>query len=376
MADSRLTPGLVVLDKGLNLQAPKISAPEGSVLDMLNYEQVDFQGQKRIDGYVRYDGKLGSYIDDYYILDNETGEEGDVYQDSDNRVVGVYVGTNALAIIDYNHLPAGQWGRNVDSAEDHYNNLLAYNNMLRYRTGSLPGPVAGLHWFNDRLYAISNLTRITLSGGAVEINMPLYDSYGALIGYTVSTQSSGSVNVVGVINLGESLYDADGNFIGDVSSVEQLSSASFFESRTELQALAEDGDAALAGWVPIHLGWVVNFKEGISLYGSLPSLNQNIQGLGVQGPTSISGDSGRPLELTQGVPIAGEPAQVNGWKSSNTPTTYTLNPNDLKDIDDVFTYADAFVSWNGSTGAVSAPGVTTSAIPQYSATNTVEVVVD
>ena len=48
---SNLTPSSITLDKGLDLQSPKVVAPPGSILDMLNYEQVDFIGQKRIDGY-------------------------------------------------------------------------------------------------------------------------------------------------------------------------------------------------------------------------------------------------------------------------------------------------------------------------------------
>src|SRR6476469_2081460 len=65
---SELVPSLVSLDKGLNLQTAKLVAPPGSVLDTLNYEQVDFQGQKRIDGFVRYDGQFGSAFDDYYKI--------------------------------------------------------------------------------------------------------------------------------------------------------------------------------------------------------------------------------------------------------------------------------------------------------------------
>lgn len=53
---SELIPNVLALNKGLDLQSPKLVAPPGSVLDSLNYEQVDFQGQKRIDGYTRYDG--------------------------------------------------------------------------------------------------------------------------------------------------------------------------------------------------------------------------------------------------------------------------------------------------------------------------------
>ena len=47
---SELVPSVLVLDKGLNLQTAKFIAPPGSVFDTLNYEQVDFQGHKRIDG--------------------------------------------------------------------------------------------------------------------------------------------------------------------------------------------------------------------------------------------------------------------------------------------------------------------------------------
>ena len=39
---SDLVPSVLPLDKGLDLQTAKIIAPPGSVLDSLNYEQVDF----------------------------------------------------------------------------------------------------------------------------------------------------------------------------------------------------------------------------------------------------------------------------------------------------------------------------------------------
>ena len=89
---SRLYPNLMVLDKGLNLQAPKILAPEGSVLDSLNYEQVDFQGQKRIDGYARYDGSVLSAFDDFVVIeDSSTWELG-----TDGRDLAYNVETGKL----------------------------------------------------------------------------------------------------------------------------------------------------------------------------------------------------------------------------------------------------------------------------------------
>ena len=109
------------------------------------------------------------------------------------------------------------------------------------------------------------------------------------------------------------------------------------------------------------------------MYGSLTSLNQNRQGVGVQGPTSIAGDSGKPLVLTQKVNISNLPAQVNGWKTSTSPNVYSLEADALDNVDSVTIYADAYFSWDGTTGVVSAPGITGEGMIEYPATSTVVV---
>ena len=76
---SELIPNILSLDKGLDLQSPKLTAPPGSVLDSLNYEQVDFQGQKRIDGYTRYDGSPLSAVKDVYLVAYPNTESYGVY---------------------------------------------------------------------------------------------------------------------------------------------------------------------------------------------------------------------------------------------------------------------------------------------------------
>ena len=65
--------------------------------------------------------------------------------------------------------------------------------------------------------------------------------------------------------------------------------------------------------------------------------------------------------------------QVNGWKSSDTPTTYALDPADVQQADSDYAYADAFVQWDGTTGAVTAPGSDGLGLVEYPANNTVEV---
>lgn len=381
---SRLAPGLIELNKGLDLNTAKIAAPEGTLLDMLNYEQVDFQGQKRIDGYVRYDGSKGSYIDDFLVLVSSGEWAADpgalVYVGSE--LMGVLVGMDwphlYVAVIDETKIPSSanvqmsldgaigtptaiMWGRDVlempqtgepITPQEHYDLLLQLNQVLRSRTTDLPGPIAGLHWFRDRLYAVAAVPAV-----------PGWDVYPnqTYNGYPVLEARDGLI------------------YLGTAETIpgqENSEIASFFVSRSEAQAKAELGSAWLYGWEFNHLGWQVPYTDGISAYGSLPSLNQNIQGVGTQGPSSITGENGKALAVRQKVNIAGSLPQVNGWKPSDNSTTYNIREDHIANIDSLYLYADAFVSWDGETGEVNAPGFTDSALVEYSPTASIEVEVN
>jgi hypothetical protein len=154
-----------------------------------------------------------------------------------------------------------------------------------------------------------------------------------------------------------------------------IQTASFFESRNEAQVLAEDGPSGPYdfGWRFVDQGWEVQFKDGTSLFGSLPSLNQNISGLGVEGPTSTGNGNGRPLALSQRVVVNSKPTQVNGWKSTQATGVYELEAGNVADDDSDYIYADAYISWDGTTGEVTAPGLTDDTLIEYPATNTVDV---
>lgn len=328
---SRLDPRLLVLDKGLDLQTAKIVAEAGTSSDVLNYEQVDFQGQKRIDGYVRYDGSPLSSFDDFLIVPSPviTVEQGPytLAYNGDNLfgvVVDELPSSTIVVVIDYNHIPDGaEWGRDSSlTVDEHYDLLLTYQTNLRSLVEELPGPIIGLHWFKDRLYAVVDI-----------------EDYSA----------------------------AD-------TRVGSFGNASLFESRTIKQVLEEDAPGPYDfGWRFVHQGWLVYFENGQVLFGDLAAKNQNRQGVGVEGPTTITGNNGSPLILTQKVAITNSFTQVNGWKSSDTPTTYTLNPEDVTTSDTEYAYADAFVSWDGTTGVVTAPGSDGTGLVEYPATDTIEV---
>lgn len=193
---SRLHPSLLVLDKGLDLQSAKLVAPEGSAFDMLNYEQVDFQGQKRIDGYARYDGSPLSALDDFYITEEATTEVHEPYVIGfyNGKAFGVEVDSNRFAVIDFTALPPGQWGRDaIEDPEEHYELLLTYNEYLRERVEELPGKVIGLHWFKDRLYAVADLQAVQYTvASVIEID-------GELPGWNVGIIYNGQLDVANAV---------------------------------------------------------------------------------------------------------------------------------------------------------------------------------
>lgn len=404
---SELRPSVLPLDKGLDLQTAKIIAPPGSVLDSVNYEQVDFQGQKRIEGYNRYDGSALAAIDEYYVVTFKSDVDisaGDLLL-KDNAVFGVvaendsgqvyYIRINeALTVkedtsvtrmttggdtevytVDTN-LP----GKEVQTVvQDHYNKLLEVMSTIRANVGALPGSIAGLHWFKDRLYAVGDITFAILTDSTllypndvVEINGTFYNVYDSFYldnSQMILLQSTEESFV------GQDVY-RDGNLIGTVvdeghpDDLPKL--ATIFESRSEQQVLREDSPTSMDfGWRAKHLGWVVYFEDGIALYGTLASVNQNRQNVGIEGPTSDDGANGSPAVLVQRVALTNGPTQVNGWKSSDTPTNYILDATDVQLLDTKFTYADAFISWTANSSAVSTPGSDMVGLVEYSPTSTI-----
>ena len=359
---SRLNPSLLPLDKGLNLQTAKLLAPEGSALDMLNYEQVDFQGQKRIDGYVRYDGSLGNYQDTFYRLTGVSAAVDDVVSHTDGTLVGVVVDTTdgvVIALINKNYVPAAGMElsigtvatavelRDILTPSEQYLEVLRNNQALRDRVTSLPGPVAGLHWFEDRLYAVASVTKLAATG-------TIYPNE-TYQGRLVLEAGSGYVYVEGI----------------DPSTSSGSTIASLFQSRDEQQAFDETGSFYNYGWSFIHQGWEVPFEAGVSLYGELTALNQNRQDVGVLGPSSVVDTNGSPIQLTQRVQASNFRPQVNGWKNYNTRDNYTLHATNVHNAEDsTYVYADAYISWDENSVTAA-----TETLVEYPAVATVEVTI-
>lgn len=406
---SDLTPSMLALDKGLDLQTAKMTTPPGSLLDTLNYEQVDFQGQKRIDGYARYDGTVLPAFDEYYVVDftpagcwtgfpedkntplevngkmwataiKNANLDGDsVYIQIVNHALQVKVGDNIAVLggAGIGAITAITPGKTyTPTPESHYEKLLELMATMRPRITVLPEPVAGLHWFRDRLYAVAGVTKFSGTAVTPWINrsVSLQDPLSGTSYPGVVVDDDGtSFTILTAYN------PTAGTIMTDNSSGDQLilgarvdsTVASFYESRTDEQAYIEDGGGAVGGWIFKHNGWRVKFKRGIALYGELAALNQNRQNVGIQGPTSINGTDGSPAILSQNVALTNGPAQVNGWKSHDSPTAYVLDARDVQLDDTAYVYADAFIQWTTGTATVTTPGSDMAGLVEYPPTNSV-----
>lgn len=400
---SELTPSMLALDKGLDLQTAKLTAPPGSLLDTLNYEQVDFQGQKRIDGYARYDGTLLPAFDEYYVVDFTPGGcwvgfpedrntplsingdviwaiaiknanvDGDsVYIQIINHAQEVKVGDTfgMLGGSNIGTITAITPGKTyTPTPEAHYEKLLELMSIVRPRVTVLPEPVAGLHWFRDRLYSVAGTVKHAAATPQPWINR------------NVSIPGVGTGVVIDDDGTSITLLTAAMTESGTVLTDNQTGAslvlgervdptvATFYESRTDEQAFRED--LSRGGWIAKHNGWRVKFKRGIALYGELAALNQNRQNVGIQGPTSIDGTNGSPAILSQNAALTNGPAQVNGWKSYDSPTAYVLDARDVQLDDSQYVYADAYVQWTTGTATVTTPGSDMAGLVEYPPTNSV-----
>lgn len=371
-----IQPDLLILDKGLDLQSPAVATPKGSVIDALNYEQVDVLGLSRVSGFASYDGRIGLLVDDYHVLQlSETVAAGqylrarglfygivvdvdgaDVYvapiRNRRRPRTGSTVSTDSEPSIS---VTASQAGRDhAADADAHYEKLLEINAFLRGGVGALPYVAVGLHWFRDRLYAVAQLPTLYLDHQSTEYK-PLDDFSGGELGAGTVLYSElisgdygdGSARVMLVLDSPDPGSIPDTRQPGDPAP----KFANIYVCTNE-DLSAEEGVSL--GWRLVLHGWKVDFRDGSSPFGSLTGLNQNSAGQGAFSPTPIDDDTGRPTRLRQGLPISGISNTVRGWKQSTSPTSYSLAGADerVRNEDGDTVYAEAPLSWVSTSSQV------------------------
>ena len=220
-----------ILNGGLDLTSPKLLAEKGSLLDCSNREVIDRVGYKRIDGFVRYDGRVdGRQTELYYIsansysgtLSTDFANQYLIVEGEATTVFGKVVGTATIAtkpsliyvrinedaepvsgdVVDkfgsgnaaftVTVEPTPYWELSGLDAEEYIEYLQPVNDTLSGTVGTLPENPIGLHWFRDKLYAVvTDETMYFELGGTTEVKT----------GYYLIGQTSGAVGQVLYVDL-------------------------------------------------------------------------------------------------------------------------------------------------------------------------------
>lgn len=405
-----------VLNGGLDLTSPKLLVEKGTLLDCSNREVVDLIGYKTIDGFDRFDGQAIAGTEFWYISASSVGgtfatdfAAGELLITTSldaNKVFGKSVGTatiNSNPSIVYIRLDETyepQIGDNVATYNDTgltFSNLLkpakwssqssedasevvtsynTYNATLRSRVGSIlpevylgqPAVVDGLHWFNDRLYAVS--TDITLNFEQTDGTDIIYPNYildkspsvfklrvldvqvlsgsfagGDATGIIQAELQTGSIDVdpleeySGVTvtapsGIGTQLtltgfsQDANGN-------IPQY--ASFWQAKSEQQSIDEHNGVTNIGWNRIDHGWEFGFEEGYASSGDLVKVSRSRDNNFSYSTSSVADNF--PQEAYNGMNVIGSAFAPNsrqplgqlvelgtpGWKSSASSSVFATD---------------------------------------------------
>ena len=350
---TELVPSVVPLVQGLDLVSPKIVAPPGSMLACSNYELVDFSGYRRIDGYERYDGKTSPSITRYYRYTTEDPIDdyvvGDILGTSEwFRVLGgggsspkattSYLGvvvdtyTEVINEVEVNVVVFVPYVNNTDlttaviseirrldtatetlvnpttvvnilngydafggNTADYVTQLLAYQEVLRNLITPLPSVPVGLHWYDDRLYAVAGAKKLIFSTAGVgtygypEAGASITSTGGGTALVLASDITSGSSPKVELTILdyytgtweGETVagvsYDPMGLdiplAINSVSANETV--AHLWEARSDVLTISEELPPLRFGWKPVFHNWIVDFDNGNVAAGFYDKVERN-----------------------------------------------------------------------------------------------------
>src|SRR5690606_7034689 len=168
-----------------------------------------------------------------------------------------------------------------------------YMTFLRNRTQDLPDTVVGLHWFEDRLYAVA----------------------------------------------------------GEGDEAQLYYSVDEFTSQEE--GISRGWHALDPGlFVEFEKGY--SPSDSLTTYSRAYATQEADPR---PSPTPTTGNSGAALNARQGVSIPGDISQqARGWKPNTAPTTYDISASDVRDNDSSYVYADATYQWLPNVDTVNVQG--------------------
>lgn len=216
---SDLRPSIIPLNSGLDLSSPKLLAEPGSMLDCLNYELVDFQGYRRIDGFARYDGNVTiADLPNLQVFEGlvttsagsaPTTETNVFFEDADGNVLGyvfsfsknepdeegimkylTFEGTTridgTIGTWSFKTLTGSHTASTITQAQ-----LTTFESSLRALVSPMRDTAVGLHWFRNSLFAVVPLLMVPYE--ATDDNVVVSYTIG---GTVTNTYSAGTATLL------------------------------------------------------------------------------------------------------------------------------------------------------------------------------------
>ena len=423
----------ITLNSGLDLVSSNLMVDKGALRDCENFEVVDRLGYQTVSGFDRFDGKLTPDQVRFKVfrIDPDTlvtlpsvgfqfklatgpqtlfgiiVEVVSIPTDGDYVVYAEYSSDNVVSAGD--NLETVVTGSSIpfdadNDAEDYVGSSLqptgetadqtfakfqAWNAVLRNRVTPLPEQPIGLHWFRDRLYAVTNLQRLAFtSGGTTEVvpNSIIRDTAtGATFCYRVldvellsGDWSLGTANGILLVQSIE-FFDGVGETIntniptsGDFDLLENVPDVvNWIDPTNEIQTnvltaralvstdpapkyaglwrnkLATEPDG---GWESIETGWKIDYENGFSFADELRQIERAIDnnfqfGTDDQEGLSAAWFNGNELSPENTQTLSNE----FGWSDG---TNFASGFGNIEDEDGDYLYGDIDFGIRASDGLV------------------------
>lgn len=410
-------PQPIELGSGLDFTRPKLKVDPGSLLDGLNFEAVDGEGYERGKGLEPFDGRdvftgsldslsgltlkritgnssvpFASLVTGAAVVnDNDPFTQIGIALTVDSTTPAATVmdlllfdGFSVNENTDYQTIPNVDGGAlettTLEAIEPSDLGREAINTAASYLRGlvtDLDTRPIGLHWFRDRLYAVADEFTVYFdSGGTTELKVNQYIGDGTArgrvlyihlesgtwaggdaAGYfqverlnasawanngTLNTYTTSAFSATETANIATTALEAD------VTGVDEPLFAGLWVARSVAQAAAEGGSA---GWTRIDCGFEVDYDAGYAESGSLVKIEKGTTPNYTPGGATLSATTANLLQ--QAAQVAGEPVQVQGWKSTAAETVWATTSAAVGTDDTTYLYGDFITQgWGLGSGGV------------------------
>jgi hypothetical protein len=274
---------VIPLDYGLDLVEPKPLARSGSLSECRNYEITDRSGLRRIDGFERFDGRLGGEADVFWRI----GHDPATYSPGDILVIdtfGTFNGTQTTQSDGYEI-----FGVVVQAVSSTFSVVAVINDGLFPVTRNDDGYITGLATATSRtLYRANKTTKaLTAMGNLASVQDIVFSSTSAQDHYnSIKSYKDYLRSTVSQLN-GTVLaaYTYKGVHYAVVNEIGNQTAKLYYCASEVVEANSPSISGIHGGWRLLDMGYTCQFDAGKNT-GTNVVWNKVEKGLGFEGFTT------------------------------------------------------------------------------------------